>query len=189
MKAILLNVSLLDYVSVFSVMRRMQKTGIRNVFINSNGGSMDVFFAAKNPLIDKSCFIGGQQVDYLAIPFLLLGRRRFCLPESEFKFHQCYANYDGRMVSFGEAQMLFTIEKNFSITDEASCKRRMFLLEQCRVLAFTDYAYSDFIASRTGMSRGRVFSLMRDEVTMSSAEARQNGLVDEIITKRELRFV
>lgn len=170
------------------VVATMQETGIRTLFIDSAGGSMESFIFSKRRLLNKTNFVGGQRVHSVAIPIFLCGKERVCLTETTFLFHFGGLELEGRTVKQGEAQMLSLQEECFPIMINGKNPRKIFWENVHRNLSFFDDLYASFVAQRTGMNARRVKSMMYEEVLLNACEAKKYGLVHRIIDADDVSF-
>ena len=134
-----------------------------NLYINSPGGDITALFAIYDTMKyvrpDKSTFCFGQAASAAAV-LLASGTRgkRFALPHARILLHQPYG---------GAAGQATDIE-----------------LQAKEILRMRDML-NEMLASDTGQSIEKIQHDTDRDFIMSAAEARDYGVVDEVITSRE----
>ena len=135
-----------------------------NLYINSPGGDITALFAIYDTMkyvrADKSTFCFGQAASAAAV-LLAAGTRgkRFALPHARILLHQPYG---------GAAGQATDIE-----------------LQAKEILRMRDML-NEMIASDTGQPVERIQHDTDRDFIMSAAEARDYGLIDEVITSRDI---
>ncbi|MGA9076732.1 MAG: ATP-dependent Clp protease proteolytic subunit [Acidimicrobiales bacterium] len=134
-----------------------------NIYINSPGGDITALFAIYDTMKyvrpDKSTFCFGQAASAAAV-LLASGTRgkRFALPHARILLHQPYG---------GAAGQATDIE-----------------LQAKEILRMRDML-NEMLASDTGQSIEKIQHDTDRDFIMSAAEARDYGVIDEVITSRE----
>lgn len=134
-----------------------------NLYINSPGGDITALFAIYDTMkyvrSDKSTFCFGQAASAAAV-LLAAGTRgkRFALPHARILLHQPYG---------GAAGQASDIE-----------------LQAKEILRMRDML-NEMLADDTGQSIERIQRDTDRDFIMSAAEARDYGIIDEVITSRE----
>jgi len=134
-----------------------------NIYINSPGGDITALFAIYDTMKyvrpDKSTFCFGQAASAAAV-LLASGTRgkRFALPHARILLHQPYG---------GAAGQATDIE-----------------LQAKEILRMRDML-NEMLATDTGQSIDKIQHDTDRDFIMSAAEARDYGVVDEVITSRE----
>ena len=134
-----------------------------NIYINSPGGDITALFAIYDTMKyvrpDKSTFCFGQAASAAAV-LLASGTRgkRFALPHARILLHQPYG---------GAAGQATDIE-----------------LQAKEILRMRDML-NEMLANATGQSIEKIQRDTDRDFIMSAAEARDYGVVDEVITSRE----
>ncbi|MGD0895560.1 MAG: ATP-dependent Clp protease proteolytic subunit [Acidimicrobiales bacterium] len=134
-----------------------------NIYINSPGGDITALFAIYDTMKyvrpDKSTFCFGQAASAAAV-LLASGTRgkRFALPHARILLHQPYG---------GAAGQATDIE-----------------LQAKEILRMRDML-NEMLAADTGQSIEKIQHDTDRDFIMSAAEARDYGVVDEVITSRE----
>jgi ATP-dependent Clp protease protease subunit len=134
-----------------------------NIYINSPGGDITALFAIYDTMKyvrpDKSTFCFGQAASAAAV-LLASGTRgkRFALPHARILLHQPYG---------GAAGQATDIE-----------------LQAKEILRMRDML-NEMLANDTGQSIEKIQRDTDRDFIMSAAEARDYGVVDEVITSRE----
>ena len=134
-----------------------------NIYINSPGGDITALFAIYDTMKyvrpDKSTFCFGQAASAAAV-LLASGTRgkRFALPHARILLHQPYG---------GAAGQATDIE-----------------LQAKEILRMRDML-NEMLATDTGQSIEKIQHDTDRDFIMSAAEARDYGVVDEVITSRE----
>jgi len=135
-----------------------------NIYINSPGGDITALFAIYDTMKyvrpDKSTFCFGQAASAAAV-LLAAGTRgkRFALPHARILLHQPYG---------GAAGQATDIE-----------------LQAREILRMRDML-NEMIAADTGQSIERIQRDTDRDFIMSAAEAQEYGLIDEVITSRDV---
>ncbi|MGD0343693.1 MAG: ATP-dependent Clp protease proteolytic subunit [Acidimicrobiales bacterium] len=134
-----------------------------NIYINSPGGDITALFAIYDTMKyvrpDKSTFCFGQAASAAAV-LLASGTRgkRFALPHARILLHQPYG---------GAAGQATDIE-----------------LQAKEILRMRDML-NEMLATDTGQSIDKIQHDTDRDFIMSAAEARDYGVIDEVITSRE----
>jgi ATP-dependent Clp protease protease subunit len=134
-----------------------------NIYINSPGGDITALFAVYDTMKyvrpDKSTFCFGQAASAAAV-LLASGTRgkRFALPHARIMLHQPYG---------GAAGQATDIE-----------------LQAKEILRMRDML-NEMLAGDTGQSIEKIQHDTDRDFIMSAAEARDYGVIDEVITSRE----
>jgi ATP-dependent Clp protease protease subunit len=134
-----------------------------NIYINSPGGDITALFAVYDTMKyvrpDKSTFCFGQAASAAAV-LLAAGTRgkRFALPHARILLHQPYG---------GAAGQATDIE-----------------LQAKEILRMRDML-NEMLAGDTGQSIEKIQHDTDRDFIMSAAEARDYGVIDEVITSRE----
>jgi ATP-dependent Clp protease protease subunit len=134
-----------------------------NIYINSPGGDITALFAIYDTMKyvrpDKSTFCFGQAASAAAV-LLAAGTRgkRFALPHARIMLHQPYG---------GAAGQATDIE-----------------LQAKEILRMRDLL-NEMLAGDTGQTIEKIHRDTDRDFIMSAAEARDYGVIDEVITNRE----
>jgi ATP-dependent Clp protease, protease subunit len=134
-----------------------------NIYINSPGGDITALFAIYDTMKyvrpDKSTFCFGQAASAAAV-LLAAGTKgkRFALPHARILLHQPYG---------GAAGQATDIE-----------------LQAKEILRMRDLL-NEMLASDTGQTTAKVHHDTDRDFIMSAEEAREYGVIDEVITNRE----
>ncbi len=135
-----------------------------NIYINSPGGDITALFAIYDTMkyvrAEKSTFCFGQAASAAAV-LLASGTKgkRFALPHARILLHQPYG---------GAAGQATDIE-----------------LQAKEILRMRDML-NEMLADDTGQSIDRIAHDTDRDFIMSAAEARDYGIIDEVITSREV---
>ena len=135
-----------------------------NIYINSPGGDITALFAIYDTMkyvrAEKSTFCFGQAASAAAV-LLAAGTKgkRFALPHARILLHQPYG---------GAAGQATDIE-----------------LQAKEILRMRDML-NEMLAEDTGQSMERIQRDTDRDFIMSAAEARDYGVIDEVITSREV---
>jgi ATP-dependent Clp protease protease subunit len=135
-----------------------------NIYINSPGGDITALFAIYDTMkyvrAEKSTFCFGQAASAAAV-LLAAGTKgkRFALPHARILLHQPYG---------GAAGQATDIE-----------------LQAKEILRMRDML-NEMLAEDTGQSIERIQRDTDQDFIMSAAEARDYGVIDEVITSREV---
>ena len=135
-----------------------------NIYINSPGGDITALFAIYDTMkyvrAEKSTFCFGQAASAAAV-LLAAGTKgkRFALPHARILLHQPYG---------GAAGQATDIE-----------------LQAKEILRMRDML-NEMLAEDTGQSIARIERDTDRDFIMSAAEARDYGIIDEVITSREI---
>jgi ATP-dependent Clp protease protease subunit len=135
-----------------------------NIYINSPGGDITALFAIYDTMkyvrAEKSTFCFGQAASAAAV-LLAAGTKgkRFALPHARILLHQPYG---------GAAGQATDIE-----------------LQAKEILRMRDML-NEMLAGDTGQSIDRIQHDTDRDFIMSAAEARDYGIIDEVITSREV---
>ncbi len=135
-----------------------------NIYINSPGGDITALFAIYDTMkyvrAEKSTFCFGQAASAAAV-LLAAGTKgkRFALPHARIMLHQPYG---------GAAGQATDIE-----------------LQAKEILRMRDML-NEMLAEDTGQSIERIQRDTDRDFIMSAAEARDYGVIDEVITSREI---
>lgn len=156
----------------------------RRVLIDSPGGTFE-FFSTLSPALVRTGFTAiASNVQSAAMILQLLGHQRLALPDATFFFHEVRTVLEER----GEVTICDLDE--FMDREKEALKRfgqaHAEIAEWRRRMSAAQNWMLSFIYERTGLSAGRFMDLMRAEATLTAREARQYGIVHEIVSLDEL---
>ena len=155
-----------------------QHTNIKNLLIQSNGGSSISLIWAIDYLINANlCTIGRNTVDSLAVPIFLCGKKRVAFRNTKFFVHKAGFMYNGKRITSGFAQM-----KSLICHESGNQERFAFWQMRHRILEMLDKRMIQLIANRTQISTDMAAKFLIQEKRFSIKEARECGIVHEIIS-------
>ncbi len=163
----------------------LQHTNIKNLLIQSNGGSSISLMWAIDHLINANlCTIGRSTVDSLAVPIFLCGKKRVAFRGTSFFVHKAGFMYNGKRITSGFAQM-----KSLICHESGNREGFAFWQERHRVLEIVDKRMIQLIANRTQISTDMAAQFLIQEKRFSVKEARECGIVHEIIPTQQVNIL
>ena len=163
--------------SVTGLLHSLQQPGAgKEVHINSTGGTFD-YFDVLGPAIERQGIttVAGN-VGSAANVLYLLGHERLARPDATFFFHEVQAVVGSNQISLTTAEefrdhSVLVMKKDpdgfDSWIDEMRAAQNWFL---------------EFMNAKTGVAKGTFLNLMREEATLSAHDAREYGIVHDIVS-------
>ncbi len=147
----------------------------RLVLLDSSGGFLDGFSTWAYPLVRRRVSMIADDIGSAANCLFAAAAKRYAFEDSTFFFHEFVVHQRGQAFSRQEIDLLRWIQKKMGNQNYLLAHNFLNMLANAQ----SDAAH--FISNQTRMSRERVLSLMKSNVTISAQEARRYGFVHEIL--------
>jgi ATP-dependent protease ClpP protease subunit len=160
----------------------LQQTNIKNLLIQSDGGSSVSLIWAIDHLSNANlCTIGGSTVGSLAVTIFLCGTRRVAFSDTRFFIHRAGFMCNGERVTSSFAQM-----KSLVCREVGDYDKFTFWQTQYRLLGMLDKKIIKIIVDKTQISTDVAAQFLIQEKTFSAQEAKECGIVHEIISPMQV---
>lgn len=169
--------------SVERLLRRLRQVNApRSVYVSSPGGRFELF-SILGPAIERQGIVTlAGEVRSAATILFLLGHTRKAFPNSTFFFHEVRT-----LVGFYDSGITIAdLEEVEWYQNEMSGRSKETYQEWLRQMKSAESWFLQYINAKTGVPTGMLRNLMRSEATLSAREARQYGIVHEIVPQVEI---
>lgn len=160
---------------------RIGRRAFQRVRIDSVGGSFN-WFPVYERSLKEMCFTTiGEEVQSAAIILYLYGQKRLAFHDSIFFFHQVWVEIDGHG-HYTVTDLDEYVECGIN-TESTLGKSHEDIVRIFNTLQKGQDQYMRFIVQRSAIDMETLYHLMREETTLTAAEALCYGIVHEIISR------